>query len=195
MLSRIYGGSSVMTIDNKVQYLLDRLEIQDVLALYARGQDDHQGYDGGILDDWNRVFTPDATVDYTEAGPPFGIFSHVELAAVMRGVAHDPGLMNGSFHKWQHMQGLPTVEIAGDSAKVRTDLLATHVGRTHADTPWHLFDAAIFHDDFVRTPLGWRIAYRRLQVTYVEVVETIAPGKTLQTLMGEPQAVLEGAGQ
>jgi hypothetical protein len=184
-----------MTHDDKIQYLLDRFDIQDVLALYARGQDDHQGQADGILDDWNRVFTADAMVDYTEAGPPFGIFSHTELAAVMRGLADSPGLMSGSFHKWQHMQGLPTVEIRGDTAKAKTDLLATHVGRTHAATPWHLFDAAIFHDDLVRTPDGWRIAYRRLQVTYVEIVETLSPGKSIESLMGEPPVAPRGVAQ
>jgi len=183
-----------MTLDDKLQYLLDRFEIQDVLALYARGQDDHQGSDGGILEDWNRVFTDKAVVDYTEAGPPFGVCSHTELAELMRGVAEAPGLMSGSFHNWQHMQGLPTVEIRGDTAKARTDLFATHVGRTHAATPWHLFDAAIFHDDLVRTPHGWRIAYRRLQVIYVEIVETVGLGKTPQSLMGEPPVAPQGAG-
>jgi hypothetical protein len=185
----------VINPDDKIQYLLDRFEIQDVLALYARGQDDHQGQAGGILDDWNRVFTLDAMVDYTEAGPPFGIFSHTELAAVMRGVDETPGLMSSSFHNWQHMQGLPTVEILGDTAKARTDLLATHVGRTHAATPWHLFDAAIFHDDLVRTKQGWRIAYRCLQVIYVEIVETLGLVKTPQSLIGEPLVAPQGAAQ
>jgi hypothetical protein len=44
----------------KPQYLLDRFEIQDVIARYGRGQDDHQGDDFHILDDWDNVFTPDA---------------------------------------------------------------------------------------------------------------------------------------
>jgi SnoaL-like domain len=185
---------AAMTLDDKVQYLLDRAEIQDVLALYARGQDDHQEQNMAILEDWDRVFTPDATVDYAEAGPPFGVCPYAELARIMRGDPEKAGLMSGSFHAWQHMLGLPTIKVDGDRATARTDLLATHTGRTHAGTPWHLFDAAIFHDDLVRTPQGWRIKFRRLQVTYVEIIETLAPGKNLETLIGQPDQQAEGAG-
>src|ERR1700692_1331665 len=173
-------------LTSQVQYLLDRIEIQDVLALYASGQDDHQAENSAILEDWDNVFSPDAMVDYTQAGPPFGVFSYRDLAKVMRGDSKTAGLMSGSFRKWQHMLGLPKVTIEGDRATARTDLLATHVGHTNANTPWHLFDAAIFHDQLVRTSKGWRIRLRRLEVIYVEVIETIAPGKTLETLIGPP---------
>jgi SnoaL-like domain len=173
-------------LTSQVQYLLDRIEIQDVLALYASGQDDHQAENSAILEDWDNVFSSDAMVDYTQAGPPFGVFSYRDLAKVMRGDSKTAGLMSGSFRKWQHMLGLPKVTIEGDRATARTDLLATHVGHTNANTPWHLFDAAIFHDELVRTSKGWRIRLRRLEVIYVEVIETIAPGKTLETLIGQP---------
>jgi hypothetical protein len=179
-------------LTKNVQYLLDRIEIQDVLALYASGQDDHQAENSAVLEDWDNVFSPDAMVDYTQAGPPFGVFSYKDLAKVMRGDRETTGLMSGSFRKWQHMLGLPKVTIKGDRANARTDLLATHVGHTHANTPWHLFDAAIFHDELVRTSKGWRIKLRRLEVIYVEVIETIAPGKTLKTLIGAPMAQSPG---
>jgi SnoaL-like domain len=170
-------------LDPVTLYLLDRLEIQDVIALYASGQDDHQGHGPGLLDDWDRVFTSDAIVDYTQAGPPFGVCSHRELAQVMRGGGAAPGVMNGAFVAWQHMLGLPRVTINGDNAVARTDLFATHVGRAGAGTPWHLFDAAVFHDRLLRTEAGWRIAHRRLLVHYVEVVLT-EPTDRVPALIG-----------
>ena len=170
--------------EDQVRYLLDRIEIQDVLARYAAGQDSHQGDDYQILAEWDRVFAPDATVDYTQAGPGFGKFSYQELAKVMRGDENGKGVMNGAFKKWQHMLGLPLVEIQGDTATARHDLLATHVGRTNVGTPWHLFDACTFHDNLVRTEHGWRIQFRRLEVHYVEVIETIQHKSSIEDLIG-----------
>ena len=63
---------SAATFERNVQYILDRFEIQDVLARYAAGQDDHQGEQCGTVEDWSKVFTPDAVLDYTQAGPAFG---------------------------------------------------------------------------------------------------------------------------
>jgi hypothetical protein len=172
------------SLEVTMRYLLDRIEIQDILARYAAGQDNHQDDDHGVLIEWDEVFTSDAIVDFTQAGPGFGTFSYRDLARVMRGEEGRPGLMNGAFQKWQHMLGLPLVSIDGDSATSRIDLLATHVGRTNANTPWHLFDACIFHDELVRTKHGWRIKYRRLEVTYVEVIETIQHKHTVPALIG-----------
>ncbi len=160
------------SLETQLRYLSDRFAIQDVIARYARGQDDHQGDDPHILDDWDRVFTPDAIVDYSAAGPGNGPFSYRDLALRMRGDGQRPGQMNGGFRRWQHMLGLPTVRIEGDRAFAKTDLLATHVGRGDPAAPWHLFDAATFHDDLVRTAVGWRIGFRRLELHYVEVIRT-----------------------
>jgi SnoaL-like domain len=179
---------SIMMVDVSsygVKYLLDRLEIQDILARYAAGQDDHQEADGEVTKAWSKVFTEDARLDYSQAGPPFGVCSYRELASIMRGAAGRAGVMSGSFHCWQHMLGLPLVEIDGDRATARTDLLATHVGRTHVRTSWHLFDAAIFHDQLIRTSAGWRIQARRLVVTFVEVIETRSL-KDVASLVGAP---------
>ena len=45
-----------------VQDVADRLEIQEVLARYARGVDEHD------WDLYRSVFTDDAHIDYTSAG-------------------------------------------------------------------------------------------------------------------------------
>jgi hypothetical protein len=180
----VYESSSI------VRYLMDRQEIQDILSRYAAGQDDYQDPDGQLVESWSKVFTDDAVLDYRQAGPQFGVCSYRELASIMRGSADQVGVMSGSFHCWQHMLGLPLVEIVGDRATARTDLLATHVGRTHVGTSWHLFDAAIFHDQLIRTSDGWRIHARRLVVTFVEVIETRAP-KDLASLIGVPTGGLD----
>lgn len=159
-------------LETQIRYLADRFAIQDTIARYARGQDDHQGDDHRILGDWDHVFTSDAIVDYSAAGLGNGPFSYRDLALQMRGDGQTPGFMSGGFSRWQHMLGLPTVTIEGNHASAKTDLLATHVGRGDPAAPWHLFDAATFHDELVRTEIGWRISFRRLELHYVEMIRT-----------------------
>jgi hypothetical protein len=53
----------------------------------------------------------------------------------------------------------------------RTDFFATHRGR--ADEGWnvHYNASGAFHDDLVRTPKGWRIQFRRLEVYFGDPLE------------------------
>jgi hypothetical protein len=160
--------SQSIPTNDQVRYLLDRIEIQDVIARYAIGQDAHQS-DDGLLDQWHDVFTSDATVDYSAGGFEGG--TYVELARWMRGGGIDDGARDGVMHDftgWQHMLGLPTVIIGGDTATARTDLLATHRGGPLGEAKWYLNDACTFHDALLRTENGWRITHRRLEVHWLD---------------------------
>jgi hypothetical protein len=168
--------TSATTTDARVQYLLDRLEIQDVVARYAIGQDAHQSDgDNDVLDQWDDVFTSDATVDYSVSGGPEPDVSYRALAEHMRG----PGLRGGGtmsvLASWQHLQGHSTVEIAGDHATARTPHLHTHKGRYEGDDGWNVVEAGVFHDELRRTPQGWRIARRRLEIHWLDTFVT-GPG-------------------
>jgi hypothetical protein len=151
--------------------LLDRQEIQDVIARYALGQDRHQGADAGVLEDWREVFTNDAVTDYSAAGAPVG--SYLALFEWMRGNGDVPGRMSG-FSNWQHMLSLPLITIDGDRAQARTDYLATHRGRADKGAQFHYNASGAFHDTLIRTPEGWRIRHRRLEVYFGDPLQVIA---------------------
>jgi hypothetical protein len=157
--------------DNAIlRALLDRQEIQDVIARYALGQDRHQGGDPGVLDDWHEVFTTDAVTDYSAAGAPVG--SYIALFEWMRGNGKIQGRMSG-FSNWQHMLSLPLITIDGDQAQARTDYLATHRGRADQGANFHYNASGAFHDALVRTPKGWRIRHRRLEVYFGDPLQVI----------------------
>ncbi len=148
----------------------DRFAIQDVIALYALGQDGHQGDDGAVVEQWAQVFAPDAIIDYTVAGAP--ICSFRELAVWMRGQSGQPGRMSG-FAGWQHMLSLPVVFLDGDTATARTDFFAIHKVKT-GDAKGERFDSAgAFHDVLVRTEDGWRIKHRRAEIYFNDTVQTL----------------------
>jgi hypothetical protein len=148
-----------------IRYLLDRQEIQDVIARYALGQDSHQGNDSEIRQQWDEVFTTDGTADYSASGAPAG--SYRDLALWMRGDGKTPGRMD-SFSNWQHMLSLPVVTIEGDTATARTDYLATHRGHPGRGFNVHFNASGAFHDVLVRTEKGWRIKHRSLEVYFAD---------------------------
>ena len=155
---------SQMTSDTALQLLLDRQEIQDVIARYALGQDAHQGDDSNVLEQWDEVFAPEGTTDYSAAGAP--VCTYRELAVWMRGEHGRAGRMSG-FSNWQHMLGLPLITVEGDRARARTDFFATHRGRP-AWMDCHFNSSGAFHDELIRTDRGWRIGHRRLEVYFAD---------------------------
>ncbi len=157
--------------EEKLQYLLDRQDIQDTISRYSQGQDSHQGSDDAILEQWDDVFTDDSKIDYSVAGAPLG--SHRDLAKWMRGDREHPGSMS-SFSNWQHMLSLPIVQIDGDTATARTDFFSTHRGKADKKMNVHYNAPGAFHDQLVRTPKGWRIKARRLQVYFGDPLQIAA---------------------
>ncbi|MFD8089053.1 nuclear transport factor 2 family protein [Streptomyces malaysiensis] len=154
--------------DQRLQYLADRIEIQDLMVRYALGQDLHEGGDNDVLEQWDTVFAPEATVDYSAAGgSALKDIGYRTLVDVMRGA---DGSMSGLL-KWQHFQGFSTVDIDGDTALARTQHLHTHKGGANSQG-WNLIQTGFFVDRLVRRPEGWRIAHRTLEIIWIDTFPT-----------------------
>jgi 3-phenylpropionate/cinnamic acid dioxygenase small subunit len=121
-----------------LQALSDKIEIQELLARYARGVDSK---DWAL---WRTVFTPDAHLDYSSAGAAVGSSDEVgdwlehALAAVPM---------------TQHYVTNVEIDLDGDRAKVRAMFY----------NPMQLpgmdglsFCGGYYHHDVVRTADGWR---------------------------------------
>jgi len=130
--------------------LNDRLEIQDVMARYARYVDEK------AFDRFRALF--DETLEVTGFGPEplagpdaWGEFVEGALAP---------------FSSTQHMLGAVLAEIEGDTAHARTDLRAIHVHlppKTGLFTVW-----GTYHTAMARRDAGWRIVQHRLEVIHVD---------------------------
>ncbi|WP_306209187.1 nuclear transport factor 2 family protein [Actinoplanes sp. RD1] len=161
-----------MSDDSRVQYLLDRIEIQDKVALYGLGQDLHQADSGdaNVLAQWGELFTPDVKIDATSAGAK--VFELPEYAEMMRG----KGLVGGaaglglSFNAWQHVEGHATVTLQGDRAHSITPHLHMHAARNGLG---NTFAVGYWHDDWLRTEQGWRIHFRRLEHLFIQTFAAI----------------------
>jgi hypothetical protein len=130
----------------------DRLEIQQLLIDYS------SAIDRGQFDDLDRVFTPDAYIDYRAMGGIDGHFPDVKawLAQVLP-----------NFPAYAHMLGNFDVQITGDSASSRTICFnpmvlpgETQAGSSAPPTAQVLFCGLWYEDEFIRTDDGWRMTRR-----------------------------------
>jgi hypothetical protein len=145
-----------------IEQISDRIEIEDLLQRYTAAID---AKDWDLLD---RVFAPDATLDYTASGGPVGPYPEVK-AWLARALA--------LFPMTHHLIGKSTVKLDGDRAECRTifynpmGMPIDDDGRFVADgggTGQHVFVVGGFYNDScVRTPDGWRIARKVEEQSYL----------------------------
>jgi SnoaL-like domain len=131
-----------------LQELSDRMEILDVIARYSAAVDGH------LWDLLDEVFTPDADLDFMYIAGFRG--NRDELRAWLSG-----GLPDG--RNYFHLMGAANVVLDGpDEAHAVTPCL----------NPAPLPDGGLcmfghwYRDRFVRTPEGWRIAARELELCF-----------------------------
>jgi 3-phenylpropionate/cinnamic acid dioxygenase small subunit len=123
----------------------DRLAVSDVLIRYATAQDTR---------DWELLascFTDDARLDYDTSG----VFGRDDFVAHSRA-----GLAR--MKATQHSVTNHVIEVDGDRARSTSYVIAQHVRQD--DVTFTL--GGTYHDDFVRSGNGWRIASRRFVTSW-----------------------------
>jgi hypothetical protein len=123
------------------QTLSDRVEIDDLLTTYT------MAIDQADWDALDRVFTPDAHIDYSATGGTVGVFPEVKawLAVTLP-----------MFSGMQHVIAQKKVVLRGDEADVRAYFLNPMVMDREDGTKWHLDIGGVYVHSLVRTPDGWR---------------------------------------
>ncbi len=154
-----------------LQEISDRLEIQDLLARYSFAIDER---------DWDAldlVFTPDARIDYSEAGGASGTLAEIKAwlpVALER------------FPMFQHMVATTKLDIAGDTASSRTILFNPMTYKAPDGAEQVFFIGLWYRDRLVRTANGWRIAERREEMAYAHNVPPMPPVPAVPARVGLP---------
>jgi hypothetical protein len=134
------------------QEISDRLEIQQLLVDYSTAIDTRR------FDDLDRVFTPDAYIDYRAMGGIDG--SYPDVKAWLKQVLPN-------FAAYAHMLGNFDVRLDGDAATSRTICFNPMVMGgpmvTGEEANQVYFCGLWYEDEFVRTSDGWRMS-RRVEV-------------------------------
>jgi hypothetical protein len=128
-----------------LQEISDRLEIQQLMVDYSTAIDQRR------FDDLDRVFTPDAYIDYRVTGGTDGHYPEVKawLADVLP-----------NFPAYMHLLGNFDVRIDGDAASSRTMCFNPMV--FDANSGQVMFIGIWYIDEFIRTADGWRM-HRRVE--------------------------------
>lgn len=132
-----------MDLQRKVEYLLDRLAIEDQVKLYAR-LIDRKGFD-----ELNRVFTDDAWVDYTASGGEAGTLEEMKLflKRCMKRV------------RSQHLMSNVECELAADGRSAKTvHMLFNPMTRDTRRGEYTFFCGLWYHSDWIKTDAGeWKM--------------------------------------
>lgn len=144
-----------------LKQLTDRIEIEELLVRYSRAIDSKD------FDTLETLFTQDATFDGGSLGCPVG-------APAIRAMIE--GTLTG-LDSTQHLVGKSLVELDGDQAEVRTYLISQHIRESTPGPVKHYALGGEYADRLVRTPAGWRIAYRRLDRMWKEGDRAVIAGR------------------
>lgn len=121
-----------------LQSLSDKIEIQELLARYARGVDSKD------WELWRAVFTPEATIDYSSAGAIVGIRDEV-AAWLEAGLATVP--------MTQHFISNIEIDLDGDRATARAMFYNPMLLPGMEEQS---YCGGYYHHDLVRAPDGWK---------------------------------------
>lgn len=130
-----------------LQEISDRFEIQDLIARYS------QLLDLQRWDDLDALFTDGCVLDYTATGAIRGTWAEHK--------AYDIAVLS-SFKGTQHVMGLPTIVVSGDTATARTACFNPMV----VDDEKVFFVGIWYDDTFMRRETGWRFSERVQQLSY-----------------------------
>lgn len=125
-----------------LQEISDRLEIQQLMVDYS------DAIDRMDFDALDRVFTPDAYIDYRAMGGIDGRYPEVKawLAGALSRFPHH-----------QHMLGNFDVKLAGDAATCRAICFNPMSMALPDGGSQVMFFGLWYVDQFVRTAAGWRV--------------------------------------
>ena len=128
-----------------IQEISDRLEIQQLLVDYANAIDRRD------FDALDKVFTPDAYIDYRKMGGVDG--KYPEIKKWLKDAL-------APFPAYYHMVGNIEIKLNGGNATTRTacfNPMEVNLGEGKSQV---MFLGLWYVDKLVRTPEGWRMAER-----------------------------------
>ncbi len=140
-------------MNDPLQTIADQLAIRTVLHRYCRYLDLRRP---DLVA--HEVYTPDAVDDRGRQHVPTG---HAEIEAMFRSALD-------SLEATAHILGSIAVDVDGDRATSEAYVTAWHWLKVRpgspATRPADFALVAVYFDELVRTPAGWRVRHRRLQV-------------------------------
>ena len=139
-------------MDDEMRALLDERSISRLAADYAQAVD---RLDEPLL---RRVFTPDAVLE----GPGWRFEGIEQIAGILP-------LMRDMFVSSWHATHQITIDLAGDAATAEVYCAGRHLQKGGYAENQVVTMIIRYQDRYVRTPEGWRMAWRKEIIDWTEV--------------------------
>lgn len=148
------------SLSEKVQWLLDRALISELLFSFA------QALDTKDVDAYVSNFSRDGVLELPDPASSTGEVLIIPRSRMEEFVRKGIATAYSATH---HISANHQITIAGDTAMSRSYLQAVHVGAT----PMDHWDAGGWYDcNYIRTPDGWKFTHVKLTAVWL----TGAPG-------------------
>ena len=139
--------------------LEDRLDILQKIAEYS------YTFDGKDAEGWAALFTEDGVWDsiFKEQETPTEHL--VGRKAIREWASNRHKIIPDTYRSFHHQSGTIFDELTGDAARTRTMVILTGHDMSGDYDPAktaRITITGIYHDDWVKTPAGWRIKKRVL---------------------------------
>jgi hypothetical protein len=121
----------------------DRLAIMDLNARYG------DAFDNGRSDEFARMYTPDGQL-VLQGATTATLSGYDQLKGLSQAIPY------GTFHSFVD----PHIEVQGDEATQRIDLIMTSRSAGHEPGSIAFIATGTYDDELVRTPAGWRFKKR-----------------------------------
>jgi SnoaL-like domain len=130
----------------------DTLAIQEMIARYS------YAYDGQDADEFAQVFVEDGVFEIFVAGKATPSVRLQSRREIREWAAQRLRERAGRFTSRHYQSGILFDELSAGSARTRTMVLVTHQAVT--ETAPRLAHSGVYHDQWRKTPAGWRLAHR-----------------------------------
>jgi uncharacterized protein (TIGR02246 family) len=134
--------------------LEDKLAIKEVIAQYS------YTYDAQDAEGFAALFTEDAVWELFAGGATQPSIRLESRAAIHAWAMQRLHKRRGRFISRHYQSNTLFETLTAESAQTRTMVLVTHQDVTEAAP--HLTASGAYHDQWRKTPDGWRLAHRRL---------------------------------
>jgi uncharacterized protein (TIGR02246 family) len=135
--------------------LEDKLAIQEIIARYS------YTYDAQDAEGFAALFTEDALWELFAAGATLPAIQLESRAAIHAWAVQRLTERRGRFISRHYQSSTLFETVTAESARTRTMVLVTHQDFTEAAP--RLTASGVYHDQWRKTPEGWRLVHRRLQ--------------------------------
>jgi len=136
-------------------------DFEDVLAIQQAIANYSYTFDSGDAEGWANIFTRDGVWEYYGIGedkPATKLDGHDELRRFAEQRYRDRPEGVRSYH---HQSGIIFDELTSDTARTRVMLVLTV--QTAGERSARVLTTGIYHDQWQKTPQGWRLTYRVLR--------------------------------